>query len=161
MPVRISYSVQKKMSSSLRAGIVAAAPISPDKVKAIREKFNINLFQAFGTSETATTTIGAFDDPEEKILSTLGRPVRGVELKIVNENRLEVPAGEIVCAVIKLLPGERCTEQEVLDYLKSKIATYKLPNRILFTDEFPLTASGKIQKVKMKEMILKETNSLV
>lgn len=240
--------------SSLRAGVVAAAPISPDKVKAIRTKFNINLLQGFGTSETATTTIGDLDDPEEKILSTLGRPMKGVELKIVDVNRVKVPAGEIgeiairgvanmkgyyqmpvqtaqvldhegwyysgdlgkvdeegylyfdgpqkeviirggfniypqeienliiqhpavgtaiivglpdevfgenVCAVIKLLPGATCTEQEVLDFLKPKIATYKLPNRVLFTDEFPMTASGKIQKVKMKELILHEANSPV
>jgi len=43
------------------------------------------------------------------------------------------------------------TEQDILDYCRGKIAWYKIPKYIHFVDEFPLTASGKIMKFKLRE----------
>ncbi|MEC2306412.1 AMP-binding protein [Weizmannia sp. CD-2023] len=63
--------------------------------------------------------------------------------------------GEIVCAVIRLKEGADCTEEDILAYLKERIAIYKVPQRILFTQDFPTTASGKIQKVRLREQLLK------
>lgn len=48
--------------------------------------------------------------------------------------------------------GADLTEQDVLDYCKGKIAWYKTPKYIAFVDEFPMTASAKIQKFKLREM---------
>lgn len=59
--------------------------------------------------------------------------------------------GEIVGAfVIKEDDADIC-EEDVRDYALSKIARYKVPKHVFFVDEFPLTASGKIQKFKMRE----------
>jgi fatty-acyl-CoA synthase len=48
------------------------------------------------------------------------------------------------------------TEQELLDYCKGRIAHYKVPKYWKFVDEFPMTISGKIRKVEMREISMKE-----
>ena len=51
--------------------------------------------------------------------------------------------------------GELTTEQ-VLDLCRGRIASYKIPRYIRFTDEFPLTVTGKIQKFRMREVSVAE-----
>lgn len=62
--------------------------------------------------------------------------------------------GEIVGAFIILEEGIDITEEDVRDYGIERIARYKVPKHVFFVDEFPLTASGKIQKFKMREYAL-------
>ncbi|MDF2681962.1 MAG: AMP-binding protein [Brevibacillus sp.] len=59
--------------------------------------------------------------------------------------------GEQVLACIRVKPGEALTEQDVLSYCEGKIARFKIPKYIQFMDEYPMTASGKIQKFKLRE----------
>ncbi len=60
--------------------------------------------------------------------------------------------GEVVGAFIKKAPGADITEEDVQEYAKARIARYKAPKYVFFVDEFPMTASGKIQKYKLREM---------
>ncbi|SFE35333.1 AMP-binding protein [Thermophagus xiamenensis] len=60
--------------------------------------------------------------------------------------------GEIVGAFIKLKEGAFLTEEEVRDFCRGKIARYKIPKHVFFVDDFPKTASGKIQKYKLREL---------
>jgi fatty-acyl-CoA synthase len=64
--------------------------------------------------------------------------------------------GEEVCAWIRLREGQHATEDEIRDYCRGKIATYKIPRFIRFTTEFPMTVTGKIQKFRMREQMVKE-----
>lgn len=64
--------------------------------------------------------------------------------------------GEQVMAFIRLKPGETMTEDEVRAYCEGKIAHYKIPKYIKFVDEYPMTASGKVQKYKLREMAIRE-----
>ncbi|MBI4813643.1 MAG: AMP-binding protein [Methanobacterium sp.] len=67
--------------------------------------------------------------------------------------------GEIVGACIILEEDAELTEEDVRDYAVTKIARFKVPKHVFFVDEFPLTASGKIQKFILKEQaekLLKE-----
>ena len=64
--------------------------------------------------------------------------------------------GEQVMAAIILKKGATMTEDEVRDYCREKIANYKIPKYVKFVDGYPMTASGKIQKFKMREMAIKE-----
>ncbi len=64
--------------------------------------------------------------------------------------------GEEVCAWIKIKEGESVTEEEIKEYCKGKIAHYKIPRYIKFTDSFPMTVTGKIRKVEMREISTKE-----
>ncbi len=59
--------------------------------------------------------------------------------------------GEEVMAVIILKEGESATEDELRELAKAHLAKHKVPRYIRIVDSFPVTASGKIQKFKMRE----------
>jgi fatty-acyl-CoA synthase len=59
--------------------------------------------------------------------------------------------GEVGKAYIVPRNGERITTEEVIDYLKGRVAKYKIPKYIQFEKNLPITASGKIQKHLLKE----------
>lgn len=64
--------------------------------------------------------------------------------------------GEEVMAWIKLKEGESATEEEIKTYCQGRIAHYKIPRYIKFTESFPMTVTGKIRKVEMRQMSVKE-----
>lgn len=63
--------------------------------------------------------------------------------------------GEDVGAFVKIREGQTLSEDEILDFCKNKIARFKIPRYIFFVEEFPMTASGKIQKYKLSELSVK------
>ncbi|MDT5108404.1 MAG: 3-(methylthio)propionyl---CoA ligase, partial [Mycobacterium sp.] len=50
-----------------------------------------------------------------------------------------------------LRPGQTATREELLDYLAGKVAKWWLPNDVVFVDELPHTATGKLLKVALRE----------
>ncbi|MCF8360514.1 MAG: AMP-binding protein [Prolixibacteraceae bacterium] len=62
--------------------------------------------------------------------------------------------GEQVGAFIIPKDGETLFEEEVKDFCRGKIARFKTPKYIFFLKEYPMTASGKIQKFKLRDMSL-------
>jgi len=64
--------------------------------------------------------------------------------------------GEQVMAAIILKKGVEMTEEEVREFCRGKIANYKIPKYVKFVDSYPMTASGKIQKFKLRDMAIKE-----
>jgi fatty-acyl-CoA synthase len=64
--------------------------------------------------------------------------------------------GEQVMAAIVLKKGVEMAEEEVREFCKDRIANYKIPRYVKFVDGYPMTASGKIQKFKLREMAIKE-----
>jgi fatty-acyl-CoA synthase len=61
--------------------------------------------------------------------------------------------GEIVVAFVRCAPGERPTPEELSDFCRSHLAHYKAPQRWEFVDAFPLTASGKIEKFRLRQLV--------
>ncbi len=59
--------------------------------------------------------------------------------------------GEIVVAFIRQRPGFELTEQGVRDYTVKQMARFKVPKYVFFVEEFPETASKKVQKYKLRE----------
>lgn len=64
--------------------------------------------------------------------------------------------GEEVAAYIQLKPGASSSDEELRAFCKDRIAYHKIPAFFLFTDEYPSTASGKIQKYKLREQAIRE-----
>jgi fatty-acyl-CoA synthase len=64
--------------------------------------------------------------------------------------------GEQVMAAIILKKGLEMSEDEVREFCQGKIANYKIPKYVKFVESYPMTASGKIQKFKMRDMAIKE-----
>ncbi len=59
--------------------------------------------------------------------------------------------GEQVLAAVILRPGQAADESEICAFCREQLAAYKAPRRVLFVDEFPANALGKIQKAKLRE----------
>ncbi|MEG1501275.1 MAG: AMP-binding protein, partial [Clostridiales bacterium] len=64
--------------------------------------------------------------------------------------------GEEVMAYVILKDGETLTEDDIKAYVKGHMARHKTPKYVSFIDELPMTASGKIQKFKLREMAVEE-----
>jgi fatty-acyl-CoA synthase len=62
--------------------------------------------------------------------------------------------GEEVMAFIQLNPEQTTTEEEIKDFCRGKIARYKIPRYVAFVENYPTTASGKIQKYKLRELAI-------
>ncbi len=53
--------------------------------------------------------------------------------------------------IVVLKPGKTATREELLKYLDGKIAKWWMPDDVVFVDEIPHTATGKIQKSVLRE----------
>jgi len=230
--------------SSLRTGIIAAAPAPAEIIRRIRRDMGCEIASAYGLSETSPAlTITHFSDSDDVRAETVGRAVPGVEIRIVNDDGEELSLGEVgelicrspglmkgyykmpeathaaidsagwfstgdlatldeagnvrivgrkkeminragfkiypreveefyyrhpkvqevavvglpdpvlgekTCACIKLRDGQQATSEEMRDFVRDKLADFKVPDLVRFVTEFPMTASGKIRKVAIK-----------
>lgn len=233
--------------SSLRTGELGGAPAPVEVIHRIRTEMGCNVLIGYGMTETSPTlSLTDFDDDNQLRAETVGRPLPGVEIKIVDEDRNDVginavgelacrsfglmkgyyndpertyeavdadgwyysgdlatidekgyirivgrkkemiirggyniypreveeffythPAvmdvaiiglpdsvlGEISCACIRLRPNARATEEELRSFIKDKVADYKVPDKIIFMDDFPMTPSGKIRKIDLQKQL--------
>lgn len=57
---------------------------------------------------------------------------------------------EVAAAFIELRPGAHATEQEIIDFCKGRIASFKVPRHVRFVTEWPMS-STKIQKYKLRD----------
>lgn len=58
--------------------------------------------------------------------------------------------GELVTALVVLAPGAEANEDEIIAHAKTRLAGYKCPKRVEFRDELARTATGKLQKFKLR-----------
>jgi fatty-acyl-CoA synthase len=237
--------------SSLRTGIMAGSPCPTEVMKAVVEEMNMReICITYGLTESSPgITMTRTTDPLELRVSTVGRLLPGVEVKLIDPNTSEkvgfnqpgelctrgyhvmrgyynmpeetqkvieldgwlhsgdiatvdengyyritgrlkdmiirggeniypreieeylylhpkikdvqvvgVPSryyGEEVVAFVQLKPGEELTEIEAKDFCWDRISRYKIPSYFFFVENFPTTASGKIQKFKLREQAVK------
>lgn len=63
--------------------------------------------------------------------------------------------GAVGAAFVVRKPGVKASAQEIIEFAKAQLASFKVPAHVFFVEEFPLTAgTGKIQKFKLREMAL-------
>ncbi|WP_413379914.1 class I adenylate-forming enzyme family protein [Alkalihalobacillus sp. 1P02AB] len=233
--------------SSLRTGIIAAAPCPEEIVKKIRSIMGCNVVISYGLTESAASfTMTSFEDDVRHRTETVGKVLPGGDVKVVGAEReqlangeigelalrgigvmkgyfkmeeetakaidhqgwfytgdlatidnqgyvrivgrkkemiirggyniypreieeliykhpsvLEVAIvgvadpvmGEVSVAVIKYKEGHRESSHTMKLYLKDLIAPYKIPDQFIHLDELPMTASGKIKKMALQEII--------
>ncbi|MDH3756034.1 MAG: AMP-dependent synthetase, partial [Acidimicrobiia bacterium] len=58
--------------------------------------------------------------------------------------------GETVKALVVLAPGAAATETEIIDHCRDRLAHFKCPTSVEFRDELARTATGKLQKYKLR-----------
>lgn len=65
--------------------------------------------------------------------------------------------GEVPAALVKLEKGAQWDEKGIREYLKNRIAKYKIPTKIVFTDRIPLTPNGKEDKKEIRRILTRNT----
>ena len=66
--------------------------------------------------------------------------------------------GEEIMACIILQEGSTCTQEDIQDFCRSRIAKHKVPRYVQFVKEFPMNAAGKILKYRMREQAVELLN---
>ncbi len=80
--------------SSLRVGVSGGAAIPGETIRAFEEKFpSCVILEGYGLSESASTTTFNINAEQRKVLS-IGKPIWGVEVRIVDEDDKPLPVGE-------------------------------------------------------------------
>jgi len=64
--------------------------------------------------------------------------------------------GEVVGAFVRQKADADLSEGDVQEFCRARMARYKAPKYVFFVDTFPMTASGKIQKYKLREMAVEQ-----
>jgi acyl-CoA synthetase (AMP-forming)/AMP-acid ligase II len=55
-----------------------------------------------------------------------------------------------VCAVVTLTPGASVTLEAIQEFVRSRLAGYKVPRRLVIAEELPILPSGKIDKKRLR-----------
>ena len=129
----------------------------------------------YGMTESSPTITTLDPKDVMRKMASVGKPFVNVEIRLVDEEGNDVPMGEVgeieevlyahpkileaaviglpdpdwgekVHAVIAPKEGENLTGQEVIDYCKSRIASFKKPKNVEFVDKLPRSAAGKVLK---------------
>ena len=101
-------------------------------------------------------------DRKKDVIITGGENVSSIEVEDVIFSHpdvaevavIGVPSdkwGETIKALVVKTEGSELTEQELIDYVKSKVARYKAPSSVEFREELARTATGKLQKFKLRQ----------
>ena len=101
-------------------------------------------------------------DRKKDVIITGGENVSSIEVEDCLFNHpavaevavIGVPSerwGETVKALVVVAAGEHVTEQEIIAYCKARLAGYKAPTSVEFRETIPRTATGKIQKFKLRQ----------
>ena len=69
--------------------------------------------------------------------------------------------GEEVCVWIQLKDGQSATDKEIRKFCEGQITHFKIPRYIRFVKEFPMTVTGKIRKIEMRETMSAELKEVV
>jgi fatty-acyl-CoA synthase len=64
--------------------------------------------------------------------------------------------GEEIAACIRLHEGEESNEEEIREFCRGKLAHFKIPRYVRFTEEFPMTVTGKVQKFILRDTLTEE-----
>jgi acyl-CoA synthetase (AMP-forming)/AMP-acid ligase II len=101
-------------------------------------------------------------DRKKDVIITGGENVSSIEVEdclfshpaVAEAAVIGVPSdcwGETVKALVVLAEGEHVTEEEIITHCKERLAGFKAPKSVEFRDEIPRTATGKIQKFKLRQ----------
>ncbi len=101
-------------------------------------------------------------DRKKDVIITGGENVSSIEVEDVIFSHPEVAEvavigvpsekwGETITALVVRTEGSELTEAELIDYCKSKVARYKAPSSVEFREELARTATGKLQKFKLRQ----------
>ncbi|WP_347862349.1 long-chain-fatty-acid--CoA ligase [Salimicrobium sp. PL1-032A] len=106
----------------------------------------------------------AITDRKKDIIISGGENISSIEVESVFYDHANIQEAAVIAlphekwgetphAIIVLKEGAALTEEDVIHFSREKLAHFKCPTSVTFVDELPKTASGKIQKVKLRNLV--------
>ena len=119
----------------------------------------------FDTGDVSTIDSHGFmqiTDRAKDVIKSGGEWISSIDIEIISVGHPKVELAAVIGAahpkwderpvlVLKLKPGESRDKQEHLDFLQGKIAKWWMPDDVVFVDDIPLGATGKIDKKLVRE----------
>ncbi|TDC63654.1 fatty acid--CoA ligase family protein [Actinomadura sp. GC306] len=93
--------------------------------------------------------VGGFNVYPAEVEDVLARHAAVAESGVVGVP--DARMGEVGRAYVKLRPGQSATAEELIAHCRELLANFKVPREVVFVDDLPKTASGKIRRVELKE----------
>ena len=136
-----------------------------NKPEATEEAFNDRIEGYFHTGDVATINeegMIQIKDRRKDIIITGGENVSSIEVEDALYDHPDVltaavfgtpddDLGEMVTAIIVPKPGADLSEEDVMEFARERMASYKIPRRVEFEPDLPETATGKVQKYEIRE----------
>jgi non-ribosomal peptide synthetase component E (peptide arylation enzyme) len=94
--------------------------------------------------------IGQYDFPRE-IEELLYQHPKIIQAAIVGAPDPRLGEKNCLCAIIK--PGASLSLEEVVSFLKGRVADYKLPEALVVMNDFPMTPTGKIRRLELVKRV--------
>jgi len=121
----------------------------------------------FRTGDQGTIDAGGYLSITGRLKEIINRGGEKISPREVDEVLMDHPAvaqvvtfaipheklGEDVGAVVVLREGSQATERELRDFVGKRLADYKVPRKILFMDEIPKGATGKLQRIGLAQKL--------
>jgi acyl-CoA synthetase (AMP-forming)/AMP-acid ligase II len=121
----------------------------------------------FDTGDVSTIDEHGFmqiTDRAKDVIKSGGEWISSIEIENISVGHPKVELAAVIGAahpkwderpvlVLKLKPGETEDKQEHLDFLQGKIAKWWMPDDVVFVDDIPLGATGKIDKKVVRERL--------
>ena len=169
--VRIAHEVENRLINGVGEISISGSNVTPG-YEANPEANEKNFFEAEGKRWFRTGDQGEFD--EDGFLSLTGRLKEIINRGGEKISPLEVdgilsdhPAvgqcvtfavphaklGEDVSAAVVLKEGQSATDREIRDFASQRLATFKVPRKILILEEIPKGATGKLQRIGLAEKL--------
>lgn len=118
--------------ASIRCTIISGAATTKAQIEMFQQKLpNDHFLSAYGLSEMSPVSTTLYEDTQEHVLHTVGKPARNIS--------------------IVLKEGQTFDEQAMKEALGKKLAHYKIPSRYIVFDSFPTLGSGKIDAGALKK----------
>ena len=134
--------------SSLRIVKYGGAALPYDQGLRVWEKFKCPVLPAYGGLDAGTISSSMPDYPKEVLLNTVGKPLDGTEVKLVDENNREVPDGEIGEVVVR---GPQCQPGYYDDPLATQAAWhegwFRTGDLASFDSEGRITIKGRCKDI--------------
>jgi len=244
--------LERARLSSVQRLTSAAEPISLELAQALYQRFGCPVENFYGATETMLISWTSLADPWQRAATTVGRPVPGAQIRIVDKQRQPVPSGqsgeiavrtsqmmtgyfrdpdltsqvldpdgwfytgdigwlgddgylrlvdrkkdliirggenispveiehhlerhpairraavigvpdtltgEAIWAYLEVQPGAHVSVTETLNFCRGHLASFKIPQHVRFVQRLPVTATGKVQKFRLREWAREEVKA--
>ena len=146
-----------------------------NKEEETHEAFNARLPGYFHTGDLATIDENgmiSIQDRKKDIIISGGENVSSIEVEDVLYDHPDVAKaaviptpsdewGELVTAIVVPKSGADLTEDDIEEFCRERLAAYKIPRKVVFQDDLPETATGKVQKYQLRQQYWEGEERLV